>query len=77
MKQITTIATVEVVKKIKNSAFGNPAYEVRIETADKVIYGRTAPNAMCSYMLWHGFSAERKISYHKTSSGRTYLDYIY
>ena len=76
MKQITTIAKITATKKLNNSVNGNPAYEVRLETANNVMYGRTAPDAMCAYVLNLEYTYNAEVTYHLTRSGKLYIDYI-
>jgi hypothetical protein len=76
MKKEKTVAIITHIERLKNSAYGNPAWRVWFSNDFELFAGRTAPNSSAGYTFssW-SVGREYEITYHYTASGNLYIDY--
>ena len=76
MKQIKENLKILKIKRLKNSIYGNPCYNLIVETKDgKIISGKTATNAIIGYEIsWTWENDYKVIAYHFTKNRNCIFD---
>lgn len=77
MKKEKVKATVTKIERLKNSIYGNPAWQVWFETESDLFTGRTMSDSSAGYVL-SSWSVGRnyEITYHYTAKGNLHIDYV-
>lgn len=77
MKKEKAQATVTKIERLKNSVYGNPAWQVWFETESDLFAGRTAPNSISAYAIGsYSVGRNYEITYHYTAKGNLHIDYV-